>query len=166
MAAIVPDYNTDQATKVVNSGSAYAPLKPNELSGRVRIAYFYYKPTVAIAADKVVRLTRLPAGARIIGGEVKSNAFVATSTLNVGLIGADGNGFIDKAGTVADSSSNNMFAALLAVATAGTYDFGKTIALNYGYTTDKEVDLIGEFKTAGMDGSADILQGHVLYVVD
>jgi hypothetical protein len=164
MAAIVPDNNTEQAAKIVNAGSAYAPLKPNELGGRVRVAYFYYKPTAAVAADKVIRLTRLPAGARILGGEVKSNAFVATADLNVGLIGADGNGYTDKAGTVDDD--NNLFAALLDVATAGAYEFGNTTALGYGTVIDKECDLIGELKTAGMDGSADILQGHVLYVVD
>lgn len=165
MAAIVADYDDEQVAKQV--GVPFSQLKPSELHGRVRIAWFHWKPTVAIAATKVVRLAKLPKNARIITGVITSNAFVATSTLDVGLIGADASGIIDNpTDATADSAVFFTGAAALAVATAGAYAFANNQANNEGYVLQKECYLIGKLNTAGMDGAADVLEGYVQYVVD
>lgn len=165
MAAIVADYDDDQVAAIV--GVPYKPLKPSELHGRVRIAYWNYKPTAAIAATKVIRLAKLPKNARVIAGRITSNAFVATSTMDVGLAAVDGSGIIDNP-TDATADSNTFFTGggTLAVATAGAYNFADTQANNNGYVLQKENWLICRLNTAGMDGVADVLQGHVSYVVD
>lgn len=143
-----------------------SPILPTDLGGRVRLAYFYSKPTAAIAATKVMALCILPAGARVIGGVLTSNAWVATSTADVGLVPVSQNGYIDKANSVAESATHFTGGGTLAVATAGAYSFANTQANNFGYKTEKEVYLVMKLNTAGIDGSADVVTGYVLYVVD
>jgi hypothetical protein len=155
---------TDQVTNI--DAVPVVPLGPTEHSGRVRIAYFYSLPTAALAATNIVALCRLPAGARIIDGKLTSNAWVATSTADVGLAATDGTGKLDKAAAVSESAAFLTGGGTLAVATAGTYSFANTQANNYGYKTEKEVDVVMRLNTAGIDGVADVIQGHVLYVVD
>jgi hypothetical protein len=164
MSAIVATHKSDQETNITAALKVF--LKPNEREGRVRISYFYTKPTAAVAATSIIALCRLPKGARIIGGVAKSNAFVATATADVGIISTNGDGVIDDAVPTADSATLLTAGGTLAVATAGDYPFANTIANNYGYVTQKDVTVILTLNTAGMDGSADILTGHVLYVVD
>lgn len=169
MAVIALTNYSAEVTKSTPSlnGGALTQLKTDEFSGRVRIARFTFTPTVAVAATAVIACCLLPAGARIIQGKLTSNAFVATSTMDIGLVAADAGGTLDApagAGTVADNSA--FFASALAVANAGEYFFATTQALNYGYETVIPVYLVAKLNTAGMDGVTDSLQGHVLYVKD
>lgn len=166
MAVITPTKNSTQITNILALPIVYN--KPNEREGRVRIAYFEYTPTVAVAAAAIIALTKLPYKARIIQGIVTSNALVATSTADVGLAAVDATGLIDATvgATVADNATYLTAGGTLAVATAGSYSFANTQANHYGYELQKECYLILTLNTAGMDGAGDSLQGHVLYVVD
>lgn len=152
---------------MVNIITSYSEVKPSEHYGRLRVSYFYNLPTAAVAATKVMALTKIPKNARVIGGVLTSNAWVATSTADVGLIGADGSGIIDNPTTAtADSATFFTGGGTLAVATAGAYSFANTQANNFGYELQKDCFLIMKLNTAGMDGAADVVAGYVMYVVD
>lgn len=158
------DNKSDQVTN--QETVPCSPIDPTQLSGRLRVAYFYGKPTAAVAATKVMALVRLPANVRILRGVLTSNAWVATSTCDVGLVPVDQNGYIDKAGTIAESATYLTGGGTLAVATAGKYEFGDTQANNTCVKLDKECYVVMKLNTAGMDGVADVVQGYVTYVQD
>jgi hypothetical protein len=161
MAAVPPTVFSAEVTD--ENAVPNVPLKSNRRSGKVRMAYFRFFPTAAVAANVVIGLCKLFAGSRILGIKVLSNAFVATSTMDIGLSALDGTGIIDLAAT-SDSATFFTGAGTLAVATAGAYDAANTQVNNCLYELVKHCYLIAKLNTAGMDGVADILQGYVLYV--
>ena len=175
MAVITPDFKSQQMTNIASPPLTY--LRPNELGGRVRCAFFYFAPATGndVAATKVVSLTKLPAGARILSGKIVSNGAVTNATVALGLAAADGSGVPDAntsdydAGngqSVLTADSGTFFGSGITIATAGSYSFADTYANNNGYMLQKECYLIATFATAGMTGGTHVLQGHVLYVVD
>ena len=139
----------------------YAPLKPNEYEGRVRIARWSVVWTTD-AAGTDVAVHKLPKGARVINGTWYTSASTGTATIAIGLMGADGTGFIDAAGLVSDNVAFFLAAAAVTVLTEQRY--ANTIALNYGYETEKEVYVTVTTGTAVMAGQT--FRGHTLYVVD
>lgn len=145
----------------------HAPLQPNELHGRVRIAYFQFQAdrdiaAAAIAQNDSVRLCQLPAGARLIDGWYKFGAFGGSVTLDLGLFAADGSGYLDVAGTVADDP--DAIATNVSIATAGAAALFEELAYR-GYETEKEVELRGLFEGANPADNVE-LSGYILYVVD
>ena len=56
-------------------------IKPNELAGRVRIAYALYE---ASAEQSDIHMFNLPNGARIIGGDLVHDALGSSTTVSVG----------------------------------------------------------------------------------
>jgi hypothetical protein len=168
MAAIAITQNSAEiakSTASLNSGNT-TYLKTDEYSGRVRLARFSFYPAAAVAATAVIALVRIPYLARIIQGKVASNGAVATATLEIGAIAQDGGGVIDPAGPTADAT--NIFATSIAVATAGEYFFGHTVALKYGYEVQAPggIYVACKVNTAGFAGTGDGFEGHVLYVKD
>lgn len=157
----VPTIYSNQVTKMV--GVDYQQLKPTELHGRRRVAFFDYTST-ALTAGSRIAVTRIPSGARILGGYwLLSATLGASTTLSVGLAGVnnDGNYLADPA--TADSDT----VLLGATASTGTtkVEFANTVALKNGLTLDKECYLVlatgGATLTAGVT-----VQGAVEYVVD
>lgn len=161
MAAIAINTYSAQGTKL--EATNFDPLKANELSGRVRCAFFNYVADGAQAADQVLGFTKLPVGARYLGGKVYSDGAVATADLDVGLIAADGSGFIDKAGTVADDI--DLLGDAIDIATAGVYDLLDTEPAALGYLLEKECWVAGKLLTAGL-ADGDVLTGVIFYVTD
>jgi hypothetical protein len=162
MAATILEYRVDEVTNA--DASPVVRNSPGRINSNLKIFQFYWKPTVAIAATSDIALAKLPTGFTCLGGKLVSNAWVATSTASVGLMGVDGTGFYDKAGTISDNTS--LFGNSLAVATAGVYDFGNTSSLNYGLKLDKECYLTMLLVAAGLDGSADIVQGYIMGTIN
>lgn len=147
----------------------HGPLMPNELHGRVRIAYFQFQADRdavggVIAQNDTVRLAQLPAQARLIRGKFKHGAFGTSVTLDLGLRGLDNSGFYNLAGTLADDP--DYLAASVAIATASTtpVELFKDPAGLF-YLTDKEVELYATFKGANPADNVEI-SGVILYVVD
>ena len=145
----------------------HAPIKSNELHGRVRIAYFQFKGTrdaaaLVLAENDVVRLCQLPAGARLIGGTIKFGAFGASVVLDLGLRALDDSGFIDADGSVADDP--DAIATNVDVSAAGTASLFEETAYLF-YETEKEIELYCTFQGANPSDSAELF-GTVLYVVD
>lgn len=161
MAAISINTYSAQATKL--NATNFDPLRANELSGRVRCAYFVYTASGAQAANQVLGFTKLPAGARYVGGRIYSDGAVATADLDVGLIAADGSGTIDAAGSVADDI--DFLGDAIDIATAGAYDLLATEPAALGYLLEKECWVAGKLLTAGL-ADEDVLAGVIFYVTD
>jgi hypothetical protein len=140
---------------------AYSPLKPNQREGRIRVAVFTKVFTTDVAGTDIA-LCELPAGARILNGEVCVSATTGTATLSFGLMAKDGSGLIDKANTVSDNTAS-AFAAAAITTTALTPIF-TTQALQRYYETEKPLLLTCTTGTAAMAGQT--LKGCIYYVVD
>lgn len=139
----------------------YAPLQPNELHGRKRIAFFT-KTFASEAAGEDVALCVIPKGARIIGGAISFSATTATAQISCGLKGKDNSGYIDAALSVADDVDAVLAAA--AITTTPKVALANSQALFYGYETEKELYLTLTTSVAGM--GTQVLKGHIEYVVD
>ena len=164
MALTARDYYSVEVAQSEN-GASVAPLAPNQLHGRVRMARFsFVSPVGDTAVGKNVILCRLPKGARILSGKIVSDT--SGGKVSVGLSGANGNALIDDTAgaTVADAPA---FLAAAATDISGTVmqSFGITVALGYGYVLKKDCFLTMTVDTAALT-AAKTVQGHVEYVID
>lgn len=145
--------NSTQYDKIVNAPTTYAPLAPNELGGRVRAAFFSLNTTtVTVNNGDVVRLTRLPKGARVIGGNIAFGAMGVGATGEIGISG--------KTELFLASGTSVAAAGTAHLAAADTDDISQL-----GYETAAEVDVI---LTAGGANyaAAKNIRGVLFYVVD
>ena len=164
MAVIAVDYKSDLVTDQTTNPQTTL-VKPNRQGGKQRAIHFRYEPTIAVAANKVIALCRIPAGSRIMVGRICSNGAVATATLALGLAAVDGSGEIDRESSPT-SDTANLFATALAIDTAGEFSFANTIALNAYYEVKKDCYLIAKLGTAGMTASTHKLHGFVSIQID
>lgn len=139
----------------------YAPLKPNQYEGRIRVAYFT-KTFASEAAGLDLALCAIPKGARILFGSFWVSASTGTATLSIGLMDKAGTGFIDAALSVSDNVA--FFLAAAAVTETTEQRFANSIALNFGYETEKECYLTLTTAAAAMGTQS--LRGYLAYTVD
>lgn len=153
----------DQLDNVVANPPVMNPAYDD--SGKVRIKYITYTvPTGDLAINGVVGLAIIPAGCRIIGGALKFAALSGGGgTLDLGLYGSDGSGFINADEDVADDI-DFLLDGIDTTATAGD-TFGEISAndKNSGYLTSKEVVIAAKALTAVFT-AAKVLTGYVKYV--
>lgn len=127
-------------------------LRPNEMGGRVRIAWFEFTcGTTAPATGELIALTTLPKGARILGGVFAHNDLsdVGNSTIAIG-----------------DGVTADKYVTATAVhAAAAVFEFAHTIALYLGQLLAAETTLWATVGTANLTVGR-ILKGYVLYAVD
>jgi hypothetical protein len=157
-ATVIDGYGTELAQI---QPPAYSPLKPNQREGRVRVAAFT-KVFATEAAATDIALCELPAGARILSGEVNVSATTGLATLSFGLMAKDGSGLIDKANTVSDAVAS--VAAAAAITTTALVPIFATQALLRYYETEKPLFVTCTTAAAAMAGQT--LKGVILYVVD
>jgi hypothetical protein len=127
----------------------YDQLRPDEAHGRVRMAFWEFTTLAAGGADgDSFAACEIPKGARILGGQLVSEAMGAGVVAKVGITGT-----LDKYGSALD------------VAAAGKDEFAHTIAFNYGArTTTKERILVT--LTGAAPAATKKCNGHILYVID
>ena len=130
--------NWDQTTPT-------AFIKPNEMAGRVRVAYATYEASSLAAAD-VVEMFNLPNGARIIQGWLGHDALASSTTLSVGYAAHS-----NAAGT-AVSAAAAAYKAAAASTSAQIVDIVATLAL--GAFTVVDADATGLPVTVTMGGAA------------
>ena len=94
-SAVKPSDYSDQLD-LLNSGDSVAMTD----SGEVVVQRFTYTTTALTNAS--VALVRIPANSRILGGAIKSTDMGGSEVLDLGLIGANGNGYINDADSTAD----------------------------------------------------------------
>ena len=143
--------NTDSTQMAKITGQAagsYAPLAPNELAGRLRVAYFDFTTLATGGADgDSYNLTRIPSGARILRIKTVNEALGTSVVAAIGI-----------------SGSTSKYGAGLDLAAAGTDEDCLTVA-TYGLVTTAEENLIMTLTGAAPTASK-IVKGHVQYVVD
>jgi hypothetical protein len=99
MATTITNYSVELAQNSPVTVNTYAPLRPTEFMGRIRISSFTY--TFASDASGVSNaLCVIPSGARILDVVIKLSATMGgTCTLAFGLAGRDASGYIDDGGS-------------------------------------------------------------------
>ena len=133
--------------------------KPNEMSGRVRVAHGVYEAS-SLASGDVIEMFLLPDGARLLEGSLAHDALGSSTTLSVGY-GAHNN----AAGT-AVSASAAAYKAAAASTSAQKVDIMATLALGSGTEIDADAD--GQPLTVTMGGAAGTgtIEVTVKYVLD
>lgn len=160
MATTIDRYSDDLTLEVA---PLYGPMRPNLYEGRMRIAAFFFT-AAANGTGTDVALCKLPKGARIVSGVIAASGTLANSAqISIGLMGADGNGYIDdtSGATVADSTT---FLKAAAIQGATQVGFALTAALGYLYETKKEVYVTMTTSVGAL--TTEVIRGHVMYVVD
>lgn len=128
-------------------------LKPNELGGRIRIAFWTFTTGSVTAPDvnDTIDLVTLPKGARILGGQTVNEAMSSaggTAGVSIGIAGAAAK-----------------YASALDLDAAGSDLFANTIALNYGEVLAAETKIIATV-TGEAWATSKKFYGHILYAVD
>lgn len=142
-------YLSDQLTKVDGTSASYAPQQPNEYIGRVRVSYFNKAIPTGFADGDSIALQEVPAGARILGGNI---AWGALGTSVVGQVGITGD--LDR-----------YLTASTAMASAGTAHLANTLALNIGEEVSVVTRLLLTLSGAAA-AAGQVIRGYVLFVVD
>lgn len=144
--------STEYAAVVGGASQSYAPLKPYQLEGRIRIAWFTVvseNPTNINNGD-TLNLVKLPDGARVIRGRAMQNGLGTSVTLSIG-----------------DSGSATRYKAATAAATTGEFDFASTVAENAGHVISGSGQQVVTATVGGANWSASkTLTGYVMYVID
>jgi hypothetical protein len=159
-----PMYSADYYGAELTSILAGTQVNVYDCGGRVRMKRATYTvPAGTIAASKKIALCLIPKNARVIGGAIQHSAMGSGRTLDLGLVGADGTGYLDTG--VADDL--DMFLASIDVSGAGQDTFAE-LALgdsNAMYLTAKDCLLVAttEVNTFPAAGTLTVL---VKYVVD
>ena len=167
MAEFAPTYYSvqlaDSFPKVTGN---YSPLKPNESGGRSRSAYFQYTTTGDENDGETMSIAFIPAGARFKPGHIGFGALATMDQVIIGLVGADGSGFINAAEDAADDP--NYFLGFTNMDSAGTAVIANTSAFGLGKAIDKDcfaVLTFGDAGTGDTDPAIDI-RGYVEYTLD
>jgi len=133
--------------------------KPNELAGRMRVAYATYEAS-SLASGDVIELFNLPNGARIMGGRLFNDALASSTTLSVGYAA-----HTDSSGSAVTAAAAAYLAAT-STASAGANDIAATLAL--GATSELDANESGVPITVTMGGAAGTgtITLRIDYVVD
>lgn len=157
------DYNSVEIAQV--EGVGHDPLKPHEQHGRMRIVRFSFTTDASLGLVDGEKITAciLPSGARIMEIYMVHGAMGGSGRVDIGVEGKDGSGFIDAAGSVADD--DDLFGINISLVSAGELSAANTVALEYGYVTEKALYLTLTAETGNWTTSIP-LEGHVVYVLD
>lgn len=171
----------------------YAPLRPNQLGGRLRIEIFTYT-AASDASGANIALAKIPKGARLFDIQFAVATSLGSATLSFGLAGANGNGNIDDGPNTstptntADSIGAVVADSVTCIAAATTYTTTNTkVALltanvaayaaapaaegvfsiattAWMYMVSKDVYLTATVGTAAL--TTQKMSGYIIYAVD
>jgi len=136
--------------------AANTPSDTNEQGGRLRYAYGKYttNASTGLADGTTVAMVRIPAGARLVSLKVTSDSMGSSSeACDVGVAGADGSGYYNKAETSLDDI--DLISADLDMATANVREEAIVTEAAVGITFDKEVFVTATAETDAWGTSAD-----------
>lgn len=158
MPATTIDGYSNELALSIPFAQAFSPAKPNQYTGRCRVAYF--NRNCPGGGTLNYAMVELPAGARVLLINYVIDASTGGGPNRFGLMAKDASGFIDAAGLVSD---NTQFFKTDGTQVAGEYRSPTTIALNIGYETEKACYLT--YGTS-VPASAHNIRGFVTYVTD
>ena len=129
-----------------------------EVNATTKRSYFTRNTTDSfngsVAADDIVYLARIPKGARVVGGVLKTGALGANNVATVGIKS------VASAGTV---STADFFLGSTSVAAISSTPFAQTEALGFGYVATEELFLTVTVTTGTVAGDKNIL-GYIEYL--
>jgi hypothetical protein len=147
---------SDQKTKWDQNNPTEA-IKPNEMGGRVRVAYGSY---TASAEQSDIHMFNLPNGARILSGELTHAALGSSTTASVGHAA-----YKNAAGTDVAADVDE-YKAAAASTSITTVDIAATAALGKNSVVDADGDGIPiTVSIAGANGTG-LVELKMLYVID
>lgn len=147
--------DSTQAEKILNLATAGLQLNPNELHGRLRVGYFQHT-CESETASSVIRLTRVPAGARIVGLIWASEDLSAgAATLDIG-----DSSDVDRLIAGLDVGTAALGYSLRALRSPST----ETPDVGIGYAYSSETWIQATVNTASLNTGK--FWGFLLYVVD
>jgi hypothetical protein len=147
---------SDQKTKWDQNNPTEA-IKPNEMGGRVRVAYGSY---TASAEQSDIHMFNLPNGARILSGELTHAALGSSTTASVGHAA-----YKNAAGTDVAADVDE-YKAAAASTSITTVDIAATAALGKNSVVDADGDgLPVTVSIAGANGTG-LVELKMLYVID
>jgi len=131
------------------------PIEMGEVSGKPRFLYNEYQPLANLAAADTILLGKIPAGARVIGGWIKSAAQGGSCTADIG------NQISAQSGAeVADVDS---LGAAFSLVAAGALLLNSKNGAKFGNKFTEEVLI---FATINATGSTGLIQIAIEYVLD
>jgi hypothetical protein len=139
--------NTDSA-QITALASSSGKAASNELSGRLRVAYFSVAAVPVVGIGDTMTLTKLPKGAKVLRGSFQFTvAQGATATMALGIAGSTGK--------YRAAATNNV---------TTSEDFALVAATNMGNDTTAEETIIAT--NAGATWTASAFRGYIIYIVD
>tara|TARA_B100001094_G_C18037569_1_gene723357 strand:+ start:404 stop:868 length:465 start_codon:yes stop_codon:yes gene_type:complete len=134
-------------------------IKPNELGGRLRVAYGLYEAS-SLASGDVIEMFNLPNGARILKGELVHDAMGSSTTLSVGHAA-----YANSAGTTVALDVDE-YKAAAASTSITTVDIAATSALGRNSVVDANEDGIPITVVMGGAAGTGTVELVMYYVTD
>lgn len=134
-------------------------IKPNEYSGRLRVAFADVTLAAAAIAD-VIQMFNLPNGARIIDGYLTNAALGSSTTLSVGYAAYKTSANVDVALSTAG------YLAAVSTSSAARTDVVATYALGAGSVVDADGTGLPITLTVAGGAATGVVQLMIRYVVD
>lgn len=131
------------------------PIDMGEVSGKSRLLYNEYQPLVNLANTDTILLGKIPAGARIVGGFIKSAAQGGTCTLDLG------NQVSAQSG--AEVAAVASLGAAYSLVAAGAALLASKNGAKFGNKFSEEVLI---FATINNTGATGLIQIAIEYVLD
>lgn len=171
---VINAYSVELSQGPPGNSQTYAPIRPNQFMGRMRISTFTYTFATETATSNALCI--IPQGARILDIIYAPSASMGSANISFGAAGADGNGNIDDGsvnGIIGPDSSGSVVAdnvALFAAAATNTTAHTK-VSLNTGdnaggwlYQAAKAIYLTITLSTAA--STTQKISGWVVWVDD
>ena len=139
-------------------------IKANQHFGRVRMSTFTHTNDGALTIADTIDLVKLPRGVKVVGGAFDFGAMGTSATLDLGLKGTDGSGYMNAAETAADDP-DYFTASTIDVSAAGQDTFAELAQgdQNALATIDKDCTLYATTAGAGW-ADTKVLKGIIFYV--
>lgn len=148
-----------QGQKILDaSNGSFAPIDSADLGGRVRTAFFSYNQTGSEATSDIIRLTKLPAGARVLQIFIANEDQGTTVTMDIG-----DTGDTDRLVTGFAGGTASVGLATLRRDDTKTDD---TPTLGYGYRYTAETWIDATLTSVSGPTANATFRGHILYSVD
>ena len=134
-------------------------IKPNELGGRLRVAYALYEAS-SLASGDVIEMFNLPNGARILKGELVHDAMGSSTTLSVG------HGAYTSSAGATVALDVDEYKAAAASTSITTVDIAATSALGRNSVVDANEDGIPITVVMGGAAGTGTVELVMYYVID
>lgn len=166
-ATTINNYGVELSQGPPGNTPTYAPLRPNQKDGRLRVQMFTYKG-VSDASGQNIALLKIPKGARLLDLCLAVSSTLGSATLAFGLAGANGNGYIDDANVPqyqatgiygSDTSGAQVADGVALVSAAATYTSANSLIHLLGATAQNYM------VAPAAEGVLNISTGPWLYMV-